>query len=227
MKKPDTLKIIEWSTKALITIVVDIILIRIGNFQGGLVIFIVGVVLFFVLLAVIHFSLDGLSKFLRWLRTPDRKLLTLERISFRNNDWALLFTNKEFRAPYIKIEKVYLIYEQRISLSVIPKELGQKVEQHPYHTNWQKLKIRRDELPLELPKSNKITIDFVKIDANNNQFYIDLEEVDKVVFDVATHIFQVTITYGIKKEMGKIKRYKVRVSYQGSDNLEIDIEHFD
>ena len=54
-----------------------------------------------------------------------------------------------------------------------------------------------------------------------------IEELDKVTFDTATHIFQVAVTYNVKKEMGQIKRFKVRVVYQGSDNLEMDIEHFD
>jgi hypothetical protein len=227
MKKPDTLKVLEWSIKTIVTIVIDIVVIKISNLQGDLVVFpLVGVILFFILLAGVHFGFNGLYKLIHWLKTPDRKRLVLEPISSKDDHRPLLFINKEFRAPFIRIDKVYLGYEQRIALSVIPKD-DEKIERHPYHQNWQKLKIRSGELPLELPKSKKIIINFIKIDTENNQFYFDLEEVDKIVFDVATHIFQVALTYNVKKEMGQIKRYKVRVLYQGSDRLITDIEHFD
>jgi len=225
MQKPDFRKIWKWVIPAILTLVIEVIA---NNFQGDWKdVIIRGIVIFLVLLAIVQLVWIGTERLFHWLRTPDQKLLVLESIPSQDNNRTLLFINKEFRAPSIKIEKVYLSYEQRISLSVVPKEDGQKVEQYPYHLNWQKLKVRPGELPIELPKSKKIAIDFVKINAKNNQFYFDLEEVDKVVFDVATHVFQVAITYGIQKEMGQIKRYKVRVSYQGSNNLEIDIEHFD
>lgn len=227
MKKLDTLKIFEWSTKTLIVALLDLVVIEIGNFQNGLVAFIFGAVLFFVLLAGLHFGMVGFSKLRHWVKTPDQKLLILEPAPLYDRNRALLFINKEFRAPYIRIEKMYLGYEQRIALSVIPEKYSQKVEHHPYHTNWQKLKIRLGELPLELQKSRKLAIDFIKIDPKNNQFYFDLEEMDKVTFDIATHIFQVAVTYNVKNETGKIKRYKVRVIYQGADNLEMNIEHFD
>ena len=226
MQKPDFSKIWKWVIQVLVSLAVEVVANTIGIFQGDWTI-VVGIFVFLILLALTNLIWNAIERFVNWLKTPDRKLLILEPISSQANNQALLFTNREFRAPSIKIEKVYLGYEQRVSLSAVPKEDSDKVEQHPYHLNWQKLKVRLGELPIKLPKSKKITIDFVKINAKNNQFYFDLEEVDKVVFDVATHIFQVAITYDIKKEMWQIKRYKVRVSYQGSDNLEIDIEHFD
>lgn len=227
MKKPDTLKIFEWSTKTLIAAVLDLIVIQVGNFQNSLAVFVFGAVLFIVLLAGLHFGIVGLSKLRHWFKTPDQKLLILEPAPLHDRNRALLFINKEFRVPYIRIEKMFLGYEQRIALSVIPKDDSQKVEHHPYHTHWQKMKIRLGEVPLELQKSRKLAIDFIKIDPKNNQFYFDLEEMDKVTFDIATHIFQVAVTYNVKNETGKIKRYKVRVIYQGADNLEMNIEHFD
>ncbi|HKJ40284.1 MAG TPA: hypothetical protein VJ972_16060 [Anaerolineales bacterium] len=225
MRRPDFRKIWLWVIPALLTLVIEIVA---NNFQGDWkAVIIRGVVIFLILLFIVQLVWIGTERLSYWLKTPDQKLLILESIPSQDNNRSLQFVNREFRVPNIRVEKIYLGYEQRIALSVIPEVSEKKIEQHPYHTNWQKLKIRLDELPLELPKSDKITIDFVKIDIKSNQFYIDLEEIDRETFDIATHVFQVVVTYNVKKEMGKIKRYKVRVVYQGSNNLEIDIEHFD
>lgn len=225
MRRPDFRKIWLWIIPALLTLVIEIVA---NNFQSDWKTVVVrGIVIFLILLLIVQLIWVGTERLSYWLTTPDRKLLILEPMPSQDNNRALQFVNREFRVPSIRVEKIYLGYEQRIALSIIPKDDDQKVEYHPYHTNWQKLKIRLGELPLELQKSGKLAINFIKIDTKNNEFYFDLKDMDKVAFDTATHIFQVAVTYNIKKETGRIKRYKVRVVYQGSDNLEMDIEHFD